>query len=64
MVPLDEITIENNIFQIQDFTSFSRRSVMYMIFCGAPGHFRGGFGNVNTALPLLNALIICGPFGA
>ena len=46
------------------FTSFNKRSVIYTIFCGAPGHLRGGLGNVNTAFPLLNALMICGPLGA
>ena len=35
-----------------------------MIFCGAPGHFIGGFGKVNTALPLSNDFIHCGPFEA
>lgn len=27
-----------------------------MIFCGAPAHFTGVFGNVNTALPALKFL--------
>ena len=45
-------------------TSVKRRSAIYMIFWGAPGHFRGGLGNVNTAFPLLNASIIFRPFGA
>jgi len=34
-------------------TCLKYESARYMIFWGAPGHFKGGFGNVNIAFPSL-----------